>query len=393
MKLPLARRCRRMRRSTIREILKLMARKGIISFAGGLPAPDLFPIEHFTTAMQDALTQDGPSALQYDVTEGYAPLKEFLCAWLGQRGIRCGPENLMLTNGSQQALDLVGKIFINPNDKILVEDPTYLGAIQAFDPYEARYVSTPLEPEGPRIADFKRNLERHSIKFAYFVPTFQNPSGITMTLERRRTVLRLLKAKSLWAIEDDPYGFLRFSGTAVPSLYQLANGRGVVYMSTFSKILSPGIRLGFVVAQPDLIQSLVLAKQAADLQPNTLIQRAVYHYCRRGYLDEHIPKIIEAYGNRAEWMMQAMKREFPKSVQWIRPEGGMFIWVKLGEGLSATRIFKKAVDKNVAFVTGTVFHPNGGGDDTLRLNFTNSNQQQIDEGIRRLGEVLNESKA
>jgi 2-aminoadipate transaminase len=189
-------------------------------------------------------------------------------------------------------------------------------------------------------------------------------------------------------VEDDPYGFLRWSGEKVPSLYQLAGGKGVIYLSTFSKILSPGIRLGFVVAETEMIDRLVLAKQAADLQPNTLIQRAVYHYCRMGYLDQHIPKIIKAYQQRAEWMLDAMGKFFPPSVEWVRPDGGMFIWCRLPKGLSATRSFKEAVKQNVAFVSGTVFHANGGGDNTLRLNFTNSNQQQIYEGIRRLGKVL-----
>jgi len=388
MKLPLARRTRRMRRSTIREILKLMARQGIISFAGGLPSPDLFPLKHFATAMQDAFRIDGASALQYDVTEGYLPLKEFLCGWLSKRGVRCRPENLLLTNGSQQALDLIGKILIDPGDRVLVEDPTYLGAIQAFDPYEARYATVPMDDEGMRIADLQTVIRAQRPKFAYLVPTFQNPSGITMTLSRRRQLLDILHQKNLYALEDDPYGFLRWSGEKVPSLYELAGGKGVIYTSTFSKILSPGIRLGFVVAEPDVIASLVLAKQAADLQPNTLIQRAVYHYCKRGYLDQHIPFIIEAYKKRAEWMLEAMECSFPSTVEWVRPEGGMFIWCRLKKGLSATRLFKEAVKQNVAFVAGTVFHANGGGDDTLRLNFTNSNEKQIREGVQRLGKVF-----
>ncbi|OGR93102.1 MAG: hypothetical protein A2992_08865 [Elusimicrobia bacterium RIFCSPLOWO2_01_FULL_59_12] len=388
MKLPLARRTRRMRRSTIREILKLMARKGIISFAGGLPAPDLFPLRHFATAMQDAFRIDKASALQYDITEGYRPLKEFLCRWLSKRGMRCRPENVLLTHGSQQALDLLGKIFLDPGDRVLVEDPTYLGAIQAFDPYEARYTAVPIDEEGLRIPEMKAAIRRHTPKFAYLVPTFQNPSGVTMSLKRRRALLQFFRLKKLYAVEDDPYGFLRWSGKKVPTLYELAGGRGVIYLSTFSKILSPGIRLGFVVAEREVISSLILAKQAADLQPNTLIQRAVYHYCRRGYLDRHIPLIIDAYRQRAEWMMDAMDRYFPPSVEWTRPEGGMFIWCRLRDGRSATRIFRQAVRQNVAFVTGNVFHAAGGGEDTFRLNFTNSNQAQIQEGIRRLGKTL-----
>jgi 2-aminoadipate transaminase len=388
MKLPLAHRAARMRRSTIREILKLMARKGIISFAGGLPAPDTFPLKEFSAAMSEALRVDRAKALQYDVTEGYLPLKQYLCRWLSQRGVRCNPENVLLTNGSQQALDLIGKILIDPGDRVLVEDPTYLGAIQAFDPYEARYVAVPMDAEGMELEAAADAIKRSKPKFAYLVPTFQNPSGITMSLPRRRALLRLLKKNRLWAIEDDPYGFLRWAGKKVPSLYELAGGSGVIYLSTFSKILSPGIRLGFIVADSDVISRLVLAKQAADLQPNTLIQRAVYHYCRHGHLEKHIPFIINAYRQRAEWMLDAMNRYFPASVEWVRPDGGMFIWCRLKNGLSATRAFKQAVKQNVAFVTGTVFHATGGGDNTLRLNFTNSNREQIYEGIRRLGKVF-----
>jgi len=387
MKPPLARRMARMQRSTIREILKITTRKDIISFAGGLPAPDQFPIKEFTRAMQDAL-KEGASSLQYDVTEGYLPLKQFLCHWLSKRGVHCRPENMLLTNGSQQALDLLGKIWINPGDAILVEDPTYLGAIQAFNAYQARYLTVPMDDQGLRIPDVEKTLRRHRAKFTYLVPTFQNPSGITMSPERRSAFLSIAKRRALWVIEDDPYGFLRFSGETAPSLFQLAHGKGVVYLSTFSKILSPGIRLGFVVAETPVIQALVLAKQAADLQPNTLIQRAVYHYCRRGFLDRHIPRIIEAYHQKASCMLTAMDRYFPETVEWVHPEGGMFIWCRLKRGLSATRLFKEAIRRKVAFVTGTVFHANGGGDDTLRLNFTNSSPAQIQEGIRRLGLVF-----
>jgi 2-aminoadipate transaminase len=322
------------------------------------------------------------------VTEGYLPLKQFLCRWLSHRGVHCRPENMLLTNGSQQALDLLGKVLINPGDSIVVEDPTYLGAIQAFNAYQARYLTVPMDDQGMRMADLDKTLRQHRVKFAYLVPTFQNPSGITMSLERRRAFLAASRRNKLLVIEDDPYGFLRFSGNAVPSLFELARGRGVVYLSTFSKILSPGIRLGFVVAEAPVIQALVLAKQAADLQPNTLIQRAVYHYCRRGYLDRHIPNIIRAYHQKAAVMLKAMDQYFPESVVWVKPEGGMFVWCRLKNGLSATRLFQAAIRKKVAFVTGTVFHANGGGDDTLRLNFTNSSAVQIQEGIRRLGDVF-----
>jgi len=378
----------RMQRSTIREILKITKQKDVISFAGGLPAPELFPLKDFTAAINEALHKDGASALQYDVTEGYPPLKEFLCRWLGRHGLTCAPENMMLTNGSQQALDLMGKVFLNPQDTILVEDPTYLGAIQAFNAYQPRYLTVPLDDQGILMPQVRKTLARYRPAFAYLVPTFQNPSGITMSRERREEFLALAQRKRLLVVEDDPYGYLRFTGKAVPSLYALAKGRGVAYLSTFSKILSPGIRLGFVIAEPQIIHALVLAKQAADLQPNSLIQRAVFHYGQRGCLDKHIPLIIEAYCHRANTMMDAVERYFPRAVEWVKPEGGMFIWCRLPEGVSASRLFKQAIRSKVAYVTGSVFHANGGGDNTLRLNFTNSSQEQILEGIKRLGKVF-----
>ena len=385
---PFAKRLSRMQRSTIREILKITTRKDIISFAGGLPAPELFPIRAFQRAIRQALTQDGAKALQYGITEGYPPLKELLCHWLTRQGLSCRPENMMLTNGSQQALDLLGKILLDPDDVILVENPTYLGAVQAFNAYEARYVTVPMDSEGLQLDALRKIRPTAKTKFVYVVPTFQNPSGITMSLERRRAFLKETRRRRLLIVEDDPYSWLRFSSSIVPSLYTLSKGKGVVYLSTFSKILSPGIRLGFVLAERNLIAKLVLAKQAADLQPNTLIQHAVYHYAKNGDLDKHIPVITEAYRRRAACMLAAMERYFPSEITWVKPEGGMFIWCRLPEGMSAARRSKQAIQNKVAFVTGAVFHANGGGDNTLRLNFTNSSESQIRDGIERLGKVF-----
>jgi 2-aminoadipate transaminase len=355
MKLSTARRMQRMKRSTIREILKLTKRPGIISFAGGLPTPELFPIQEFKEALQTAMEKDPVGSLQYDVTEGYRPLKEWICGWLTRQGFRCTPEEMMLTNGSQQALDLLGKIFLDPGDCVLVEDPTYLGAIQAFNAYEPKYTTVPMDDQGILPEDFAAAARKSKPKFAYLVPTFQNPSGVTLNLERRKKILALARKNHLPIIEDDPYGYLRFSGTPVPSMYALSRGKGVIYLSTLSKILSPGIRVGFVLAEPKIINALVLAKQAADLQPNSLIQRAVYHYAQAGHFERHIPKIIMAYG----------------------------------EKLSATALFPKAIKANVAYVTGSVFYANGGGHQALRLNFTNSTKEQIETGIERLGTIFN----
>lgn len=389
----LAARMQRMQRSTIREILKLTKQPDMISFAGGLPAPETFPLKEFAEALKKTLLEDGTSALQYDVTEGYLPLKEFLCEWLARYGITCTPAEMMLTNGSQQALDLLGKIYLNPGDVVLTEDPTYLGAIQALNAYEPAYESVKIDSHGIVISELKKSLTKCQPKFAYLVPTFQNPSGITMSLDRREEFLTVVQEKRIPVIEDDPYSYLRFTGQRAPSLYELAKGKGVIYMSTFSKILSPGIRLGFVLAEPEIINALVLAKQAADLQPNSLIQRAAYHYAKSGHLVKHIPSIIEAYKTRAGYMMEAMDQHFPKAVKWVRPEGGMFIWCELPKNVSATKIFPQVIEQKVAYVTGSVFHANGGGDNTFRLNFTNSTEAQIRDGIARLGAVLRKACA
>lgn len=389
----LARRMGRMQRSTIREILKLTKRPEVISFAGGLPAPELFPVREFQAALDAALSEDGASALQYDVTEGYRPLKELLCAWLTRRGLPCRPEAMMLTSGSQQALDLIGKIFLNPGDHAVVENPTYLGAIQSFNAYEARYRPVPMDEEGVQHAPLEQALRASRSRFFYTVPTFQNPSGISMSLARRQAVVRAARRAHRWIIEDDPYSYLRFRGEELPSLYALAKGRKVVYLSTFSKILSPGIRLGFVLAEPRIIEALILAKQAADLQPNSLIQRAVYRYADAGHLDAHIPAIISSYKARAEAMTRAARRYFPPGVRLIPSDGGMFQWCVLPQGLDAGRIFKQAVRENVAYVTGAVFHAAGGGENTCRLNFTNASAGRIEEGMRRLGQVFSKAVA
>ena len=383
-----AERTKYMRASIIREILKVSQRPGIISFAGGMPAPETFPLEDFGRAVQDTLREDGTRALQYYITEGHPKLKEYMCGWLSKQGIDCTPDQMLLTHGSQQALDLLGKIFIGPNDSILVENPTYLGAIQSFNAYQTKYVTVPIDEQGMRLDELKQKLSKHKVRFAYTVPTFQNPAGVTMTLDRRKSFLEMARKKNVPIIEDDPYGLLRFKGTFVPSLYSLSKGRGVVYLSTFSKLLSPGIRLGYIVAEKEVIQQLVYAKQATDLQNNTFIQFAVYHYCKNGSLEKHIPSIIEDYKHRAGVMMNAIREFFPAQVKCYEPEGGMFVWCELPKGLKASKVFAKALKRNVAFVDGSVFFANGGGENTMRLNFTNSTDAAIRTGISHLAEAI-----
>jgi 2-aminoadipate transaminase len=383
-----AERTKHMRGSVIREILKISQRPGVISFAGGMPAPETFPLKDFQRAVEDTLEHDGTRALQYYITEGHPELKAYLCGWLAKQGINCTPEQMLLTHGSQQALDLLGKIFIGPRDSILVENPTYLGAIQSFNAYQPRYVTVPIDEQGIKPEDLKKQLAKHKVRFAYTVPTFQNPTGLTMSLARRQAYLEITKKKGVPIIEDDPYGLLRFKGNAVPSLYSLAKGKGVIYLSTFSKLLSPGIRLGYIVAEKDVIQQLVFAKQATDLQNNTFIQFAVHHYCKNGSLEKHIPNIIEDYKHRAGVMMDAIREHFPAEVKLFEPEGGMFVWCELPKKLKASKVFAKAIEHNVAFVDGSVFFANGGGENTMRLNFTNSTDAAIKTGIARLGETI-----
>lgn len=379
-----------MKASIIREILKISARPEVISFAGGLPAAQTFPLKQFEAAAREALRLDGTKALQYAVTEGLPPLKRYFCRWLEKQGIHVTPDQMLLTHGSQQALDLLGKIFLNPNDAILVENPSYLGAIQSFNAYQPRYVTVPLDKSGMETARAAKEIGRHPLKFIYTVPTFHNPAGTTMSLERRKELLAAAQAKRVPIIEDDPYGLLRFRGKPLPSLYALAAGKGVIYLSTFSKLLSPGIRLGFVVAEKEIIRQLVFAKQAADLQTNTFIQYAVYHYCKDGFLEKHIPVITRDYAHRAKVMVDAIREHFPTGVECFEPDGGMFVWCRLPQGVKASEVFKKAIRKNVAFVDGSVFFANGGGENTMRLNFTSSGDADIRTGIRRLGAVLAE---
>ncbi len=378
----------RMKASIIREILKFSSRPGVISFAGGLPSPDSFPLKEFEQAVKDTIRQDGIRALQYTVTEGIPGLKKCLCQWLKKQKIFAEPKEMLLVHGSQQALDLLGKIFLAKGDYVLLENPSYLGAIQSFNTYQAKFVTADIDRGGIDLAKAEKQLKARKVKFIYVVPTFHNPAGVTMPVERRKGLLRLAQKYRVPIIEDDPYGLIRFKGSWVPSLYSLAKGKGVVYLSTFSKLLSPGIRLGYILAEEEIISKLVLAKQATTLQANTFIQYAVYHYCQHGYLEKHIPTIVKDYAHKAGLMIKYIREFFPPEVQVFEPEGGMFVWCILPKKLKASKVFERAIKKNVAFVEGSVFFPKGGGENTMRLNFTNSKDSDLKIGISRLGNVI-----
>lgn len=393
-----AQRTQRMQSSAIRELLKWTEQPDIISFAGGMPAAEVFPVEEVRAAAERVLQQHGPQALQYSTTEGYRPLREMIARHTARYGIKVKPENILITSGSQQALDLIGKVFINPGDCILVERPTYLGALQAWNAYQAEYISVPLDDVG-MCTELLEEALRAGPKFIYVLPNFHNPAGVTLSLERRHELITLADRYGVPIIEDDPYGQLRYEGEHLPSLVVLDrelhagddedcyNGN-VIYLSTFSKTLAPGLRLGWVVAPVEVIRRLVQAKQGADLHSGTFTQMVAYEVAKGGFLDRHVQKIRAVYHERRDTMLAALEKYFPPSVHWTHPEGGLFLWVTLPEGLDAGEILGTTLEEKVAFVPGATFFPDSSGKNTMRLNFSFAPPEIIEEGIRRLGGVL-----
>lgn len=381
--------------SAIRELLKVTQRPEIISFGGGLPAPDVFPVRRFEDACQKVLSQHGPIALQYSSTEGHEPLRQMIAGNMARYGILAKPENVLITGGSQQALDLIGKLLINPGDRVLVEAPTYLGALQAFDVYGAQYLSVPLDADGLETEQLEPSL-RSGPKFMYVLPNFQNPSGVTLSEPRRHQLILLADRYGIPIIEDDPYGQLRYEGEHIAPLVVLDrenlrrdNGftlGNVIYLSTFSKTLAPGIRLAWIVAPEDVIKKLVQLKQGADLHTSTFNQYVAYEVARDGFLDQHVKLIRQVYRERRDVMLHALKEYFPPEVTWTHPQGGLFLWVTMPQGTDSQALFQAALAENVAFVPGDSFYANNGheGGRHMRLNFSHSQPEQIREGIRRL---------
>ncbi len=394
-----AQRTQRMGSSAIRELLKLTEQPDIISFGGGMPAPDVFPIEEFREACDRVLKDYGTQALQYGSTEGYRPLRELIVRHTSRYGIEVTPDNLLITSGSQQALDLLGKILINPGDRILVESPTYLGALQAWSAYGAEYVTVPMDENG-MVTDALEDALRSGPKFIYVLPNFQNPTGVTLALDRRQKLIELADRYGVPIVEDDPYGQLRYEGDHLPSVVVLDDQNrnqqsgcyhgNVIYLSTFSKTLAPGIRLAWVVAPPEVIRKLVQAKQGADLHTATFNQLVAYEVARGGFLDRHIKHIRDVYSERRNVMLAAMDAYFPPGVEWTHPQGGLFLWGILPEALNSADVLKGAIEQKVAFVPGAPFYPTGGGHNTMRINFSNASPEKIREGIARLGRVLYE---
>ncbi|ADU26178.1 PLP-dependent aminotransferase family protein [Ethanoligenens harbinense] len=390
METAFATRMRHVKKSFIREILKVTEDPSVISFAGGLPNPASFPVEAVSRAAQAVLAEDGASALQYSTTEGFLPLREFICARYAKRfGLHVSPEEILITNGSQQGLDLLGKIFLDEGDGVLLEAPGYLGAIQALSLYQPRFCTVPLREDGVNISALRDTLDRYGPKLFYAVPNFQNPSGLTYTKENREAAAALLRRHATLFIEDDPYGELRFAGEETPSMRQFL-GEQSILLGSFSKIVAPAMRLGWICAKPEIMEKLVVAKQACDLHTNTFAQRVVARYLADNDLDAHIAAIRQMYKERSDCMADAIARYFPPEVRCTRPQGGMFMWAELPQGMSSMELFNEASAMRVAFVPGAPFYVDRTDAPTLRLNYTNSDEAAIVEGIRRLGRAMDE---
>jgi 2-aminoadipate transaminase len=388
-----AQRTKTVKSSIIRELLKLTTNPEIISFAGGLPAPDVFPVQRFREACERVLATQATAALQYGPSEGYLPLRELIVAQMARYGITATVDNVLITSGSQQALDLIAKLLINRGDRILVESPTYLGALQAFDLMGAEYVTVPIDEHGLRTELLEKAL-RSGPKFMYVLPNFQNPGGVTLSEERRMELVWLSDKYGIPIIEDDPYGQLRYEGEHIKPLVVLdrinvARDNGyhfgnVIYLSTFSKVLAPGLRLGWIVGPPDVISKLVQLKQSSDLHTSTFAQMVMYEVAKDGFLDDHVKVIRQCYKERRDAMLAALDDFFPHEVKWTHPQGGLFLWVTLPSGVDGMKLFNEAVRQNVAFVPGNPFFAEGDAGSHMRLNFSNATPEMIREGIRRL---------
>lgn len=392
-----ARRTRAMRSSMVRELLTLTSQPDIISFAGGLPASELFPLDRFRAAADTVLAHAGGHALQYGPTEGERPLREMIARHTSRYGIAVGADNVLITTGSQQALDLIGKVFLDPGDRVILERPTYLGALQAWSVWQPEYSLVDVDEDGMRVDTIEAAL-RDDPKFIYALPNFQNPTGVTLSIERRQQLVRLADDYGVPILEDDPYGQLRYEGEHVPALVALdAQYRGVagsnytgnvLYLSTFSKTLAPGLRLGWIIGPVDVIGRLAQAKQGADLHTSTFAQLIAFEAARGGFLDSHIRSLRIAYAARRDAMLDAMADFFPAGVTWTRPAGGLFIWATLPAAVDTTELLREALKEKVAFVPGAPFFADGQGQNTMRLNFTHGSVDRIRDGIARLGNVL-----
>lgn len=374
-------------------ILKAAADPKIISFAGGLPAPELFPVEGMKEATDKVYAEHGQQALQYGAAKGVTELRELILKRVKEKeNIDAKLENVMVTTGSEQAIDLVGKAFVNPGDTVLVEEPTYLCALDVFRSYGANFVSVSMDDDGMKMDALEEALKAHpETALVYTVPNFQNPTGRTMPAERRKKFAELAAKYDVPVLEDNPYGDIRFAGEHVPSVKSFDHAGKVFYMSTFSKILAPGFRLGWLVADPKVIEKLTVLKQSADLHTDNLVQYVVTEFFKENDVDAHVKEISDLYGKRKQLMIDGIKKYFPKDVKYTDPEGGMFLWVEVPGVTDTVELFKQCLEHNVAFVPGDPFFAGKPQPGTFRLNYSNMQEDQIEVGLKRLGEALSQA--
>lgn len=387
-----------MKKSAIREILKLTQKPEMISFAGGLPSPDSFPVDDIKKITEEVLEQDGPAALQYGTTEGDNKLRTLLAERHKKDGLSLDLNNIIITTGSQQALDLTGKIFINPGDVVLCGLPSYLGGLNAFSIYGARLKGIPLDDHGMRPdllekAIIKLKEEGSIIKFLYIIPDFQNPTGVTMPQSRRLEIIRMAERYDFLIIEDSPYRDVRFEGTPQPLMASLDTTGRVITLNTFSKILAPGFRLAWVIGHPVLIDKLVTAKQSADLCSPAFVQKITARYMEKGLLDINLKRTVALYRERRDHMLRCFREFMPEGVKWTEPEGGLFLFVTLPPSMDAAKLLERAIKKNVAFVCGSVFYCNNEGQNTMRLNFSFTGPEDTCKGVSRLADAIREEMA
>ncbi len=392
MAVKFASRMDRMKASEIRELLKLTAQPDIISFAGGLPAPELFPVEEIAEVSKSLLMKEGRQLLQYATTEGRPSLREKIARRMTEKyGTPVDKDEILITTGSQQCLDFAGKLFLDPGDVVLLESPSYLGAINAFNAYQPKFVEVPTDEYGVIPEELDKILATTpNCKFMYVIPEFQNPTGISWTMERREKFMEVVNKYELPVLEDNPYGELRYEGKRLPTLKSLDTKGLVMFLGTFSKIFCPGLRLGWVAGPKKLVDKFVMIKQSADLHTSNFDQGIVDAYIDNYDLDAHVAKIVELYGHRRNLILKTMEEEFPAEVKFTRPEGGLFLWVTLPEGCSAMKVFNKCIEMKVAAVIGDAFYPNGKTDRSLRVNYSNMPDDRIVEGIRRMAKAIKE---
>jgi 2-aminoadipate transaminase len=384
-----------MKRSAIREILKHLQKPGMISFAGGLPAPETFPVDDLREIVDEILVKDGPDSLQYGTTEGDPLLRKMLVERHNRQGLKISLENLIITSASQQALDLIAKVFLDPGDYVVCGLPSYLGGINAFTFYGAKLKGISLDENGMKPDELEETIIilkelGRKVKFIYVIPDFQNPSGITLPDSRRLKIIEIADKYDLLVVEDSPYREVRFEGEPQRLMNELDTTGRVITLCTFSKIFAPGFRVGWVIGHPEIIDKLVMAKQTADLCTSPFVQKIIARYMEKGLLEKNLKKTIELYRERRSHMIACFRKYMPEGVRWTEPQGGLFLFVTLPDHLDTDEIFKKALKKNVAFVAGSSFYCNNSGHNTMRINFSFSNKEEIETGVQRLSQVISE---